>query len=147
MQNRHIELTFPVVVVAAKDEGDKAGQVAGSKSNVRKFENGFEIHDVAMGKPDGKLAKPGKRIVMKYVGRLKSNGKIFDQTRGNATFAFRLGVGEVIKGWDVGVKGMRQGDKRRLVIPPQMAYGSSGVRGAIPPNAWLIFDVELGDVK
>lgn len=57
------------------------------------------------------------------------------------------GVGEVIKGWDRGVEGMRVGDKRRLTIPPQLAYGSSGVRGAIPPNATLTFDVELVDVK
>lgn len=57
------------------------------------------------------------------------------------------GVGEVIKGWDRGVVGMRVGDKRRLTVPPQMAYGTSGVRGAIPPNATLNFDVELCDVK
>ena len=72
---------------------------------------------------------------------------MFDTTNGKKPFSFRLGVGEVIKGWDVGVAGMRVGDKRKLVIPPQMAYGSSGVRGAIPPNATLVFDVELVDVK
>ena len=59
-----------------------------------------------------KKAQAGKRVTMKYVGKLQS-GKIFDQTKGNATFQFRLGVGEVIKGWDVGVDGMRVGDKRR----------------------------------
>lgn len=85
--------------------------------------------------------------MVKYVGRLQKSGKIFDQTAGNKTFAFRLGVGEVIKGWDRGVEGMRVGDKRRLTIPPQMAYGGSGVRGTIPPNSWLTFDVELVDVK
>jgi FK506-binding nuclear protein len=57
------------------------------------------------------------------------------------------GVGEVIKGWDVGVNGMRVGDKRRLTIPPQMAYGPEGVKGTIPGNAWLTFDVELVAVK
>ena len=57
------------------------------------------------------------------------------------------GVGEVIKGWDLGVEGMRVGDKRRLVIPPQLAYGSGGIKGTIPPNATLEFDVELVDVK
>lgn len=101
----------------------------------------------AQGAPDGKLAKPGKRVTVRYVGRLKSSGKVFDQTKGNRTFAFRLGVGEVIKGWDRGVEGMRVGDRRQLEIPPQMAYGTSGVRGSIPPNAWLNFDVELVDVK
>ena len=60
---------------------------------------------------------------------------------------FHAGVGEVIKGWDLGVEGMRVGDKRKLVIPPQLAYGSGGVKGAIPPNATLEFDVQLLDVK
>ena len=93
----------------------------------REFKNGMEIVNIAMGKPGGKQAKPGKKILMKYVGKLQS-GKIFDQTRGNSTFTFRLGIGEVIKGWDVGVDGMRVGDKRRLTIPPAMAYGKKGVK-------------------
>ncbi len=58
-----------------------------------------------------------------------------------------VGVGEVIKGWDRGVAGMRVGDKRKLTVPPQMAYGTDGIRGAIPPNATLNFNVELVDVK
>ena len=74
-------------------------------------------------------------------------GKIFDQTKGAATFQFRLGVGEVIKGWDVGVDGMRVGDKRRLTIPPAMAYGKKVIKGAIPGNATLVFDVELVNVQ
>ena len=113
---------------------------AGAKK--REFKNGMEIVNISMGKPNGAVAKSGKKVTMKYVGKLQS-GKIFDQTRGNATFSFRLGVGEVIKGWDVGVEGMRVGDKRRLTIPPAMAYGKKGVKGAIPGNATLIFDVEL----
>ena len=104
-----------------------------------------ELVTVAQGPPGGKQAKPGKRVTMRYVGRLQS-GKIFDQTKGNATFAFRLGVGEVIRGWDVGVDGMRVGDKRRLTIPHTLAYGKKGVRGAIPGGATLIFDVELVSV-
>ena len=111
----------------------------------REFKNGMEIVTVAQGPPGGKQAKPGKRVTMRYVGRLQS-GKIFDQTKGNATFAFRLGVGEVIRGWDVGVDGMRVGDKRRLTIPHTLAYGKKGVRGAIPGGATLIFDVELVSV-
>ncbi|KAI3430351.1 hypothetical protein D9Q98_004946 [Chlorella vulgaris] len=124
-----------------------ATPASAGKTKVRTFPNGFEIEDLKMGRPDGKLAKAGKKVVMRYVGRLKSNGKIFDQTKGAATFSFRLGVGEVIKGWDRGVEGMRVGDKRRLTIPPAMAYGSSGVRGTIPSNATLTFEVELVDVK
>jgi len=114
---------------------------------VRTFPNGFEIHALKQGRPDAPLAKPGKKVEVKYIGRLKSNDKVFDQTHGNKTFKFRLGVGEVIKGWDRGVDGMRVGDKRELVVPPQMAYGAAGVRGAIPGNAWLKFEVELISVK
>eukprot|EP00873_Tetraselmis_striata_P011471 jgi/Tetstr1/431735/TSEL_002225.t1 len=122
-------------------------KAAAGKKNVKQFENGFAIEYVGSGQADGAIAKPGKRCAMRYVGRLKSTGKVFDQTKGRATFAFRLGVGEVIKGWDKGVLGMRVGDKRKLTVPPQMAYGASGVRGAIPPNATLEFDVELVSVK
>ncbi|MEW5307914.1 MAG: hypothetical protein WDW36_010282 [Sanguina aurantia] len=127
--------------------GTAAGEVKTSKKAVRRWENGFEIEELAMGPPAGKLAKSGKKVSMRYVGRLKANGKVFDKTAGNATFSFRLGVGEVIKGWDLGVEGMRVGDKRRLVIPPQLGYKAEGVRGTIPPNATLEFDVELVDVK
>lgn len=82
-----------------------------------------------MGPPEGKAAVMGKRVQMKYVGKLASNGKVFDSTKG-APFTFRLGVGEVIKGWDLGVKGMRVGDRRTLTIPPELGYGKKGVPGA-----------------
>ena len=130
---------------AAKPETPAATSTPG-KQLKREFKNGMEIVNVAMGAPDGKKAEPGKRVTMKYVGKLQS-GKIFDQTKGSATFGFRLGIGEVIKGWDVGVANMRVGDKRRLTIPPAMAYGKKGVKGAIPGNATLIFDVELVNVQ
>lgn len=122
-----------------------AGQVESGSQRVRRFANGFEIEDVKMGPATGKLARPGKKVVVKYVGRLK-NGNIFDQTKGNKTFTFRLGVGEVIKGWDRGVDGMRVGDVRKLTIPPQMGYGSTRT-GPIPPNSTLLFTIELVDVK
>jgi FK506-binding nuclear protein len=122
-----------------------AGQVDSGSQRVRRFANGFEIEDVKLGSATGKVAKAGKKVVVKYVGRLK-NGTIFDQTKGNKTFTFRLGVGEVIKGWDRGVDGMRVGDVRKLTIPPQMGYGSSRT-GPIPANSTLLFNVELVDVK
>ncbi|KAK4385067.1 Peptidyl-prolyl cis-trans isomerase FKBP53 [Sesamum angolense] len=99
--------------------------------------------ELAMGKPDGKRASPGKKVGVHYIGKLKKNGKIFDSNIGRAPFKFRLGIGQVIKGWDVGVNGMRIGDKRRLTIPPAMGYGAKGCGPAIPPNSWLVFDVEL----
>jgi FK506-binding nuclear protein len=107
---------------------------------VRRWENGFEIHNLSMGSdPYGKLALAGKTAKVRYVGRLATNGKVFDKS-GPKPFAFRLGVGQVIKGWDKGVEGMRVGDKRKLVIPPQMAYGSQKM-GSIPPNSTLEFEV------
>ena len=142
------EKAAPAPVKKEKETPKKAAPAAEEPAKgqlKREFKNGMEIVNIAMGKPGGKQAKPGKKILMKYVGKLQS-GKIFDQTRGNSTFTFRLGIGEVIKGWDVGVDGMRVGDKRRLTIPPAMAYGKKGVKGAIPGGATLIFDVEVVNV-
>ncbi len=128
--------------VAAKKEEP----VSETKTKAKKYPNGFEIHELKQGKASGKVAKAGKRVTMKYIGRLQKNGQVFDQTKGNATFKFRLGVGEVIKGWDRGVEGMRVGDRRKLVCPPSMAYGSSRT-GPIPANSTLVFEVELIDVR
>ncbi|KAL2555995.1 Peptidyl-prolyl cis-trans isomerase FKBP53 [Forsythia ovata] len=114
---------------------------------VRTYPNGLVIEELAMGRPDGKRASPGKKVSVNYIGKLKKNGKIFDSNIGRAPFKFRLGIGQVIKGWDVGVNGMRIGDKRRLTIPPAMGYGAKGAGGTIPPNSWLVFDVELVDVN
>lgn len=111
----------------------------------RTFGNGLIIEEVAMGKPDGKKASHGKKVSVKYIGKLK-NGTIFDSTAGGRPFEFRLGVGQVIKGWDIGINGMRIGDKRRLTIPPSMGYGNQRM-GAIPQNSTLVFDVELVNVK
>ncbi|OEL12749.1 Peptidyl-prolyl cis-trans isomerase FKBP53, partial [Dichanthelium oligosanthes] len=111
----------------------------------RTFANGMIIQEMVLGKPDGKKATNGKKVAVRYVGKLK-NGTIFDSNVSGRPFEFRLGVGQVIKGWDVGVNGMRVGDKRRLTIPPSMGYGSDRV-GKIPQNSTLIFDVELVNVK
>ncbi|KAK4742499.1 hypothetical protein SAY87_000500 [Trapa incisa] len=116
-------------------------------SQVRTFPNGLVVEELEMGKPDGKKASPGKQVSVHYIGKLQKNGKIFDSNVGRAPFKFRLGIGQVIKGWDVGVNGMRIGDKRRLTIPPPMGYGARGAGGKIPPNSWLVFDVELVDVR
>ncbi|XP_048137132.1 peptidyl-prolyl cis-trans isomerase FKBP53 isoform X1 [Rhodamnia argentea] len=124
----------------------KEQQGDGKPSQVRTFPNGLVIEELAMGKPDGRKAAPGKQVSVHYVGKLKKNGKIFDSNVGRAPFKFRLGIGQVIKGWDVGVNGMRIGDKRRLTIPPAMGYGAQGAGGKIPPNSWLVFDVELVNV-
>ncbi|KAJ8752979.1 hypothetical protein K2173_008714 [Erythroxylum novogranatense] len=122
-------------------------QFAAKSSKVRTFANGLIIEELAMGKPDGKRASPGSQVSVCYIGKLRKNGEIFDSNVGRAPFKFRLGVGQVIKGWDVGVNGMRVGDKRRLTIPPSMGYGSEGAGKKIPPNSWLVFDVELVNVR
>ncbi|CAK8539271.1 unnamed protein product [Lathyrus sativus] len=118
------------------------GQTEAKPSNVRTYANGLVIEDISMGKPDGKRAELGKKVSVKYIGKLQKDGKIFDSCVGKAPFKFRLGVGQVIKGWDVGIIGMRVGDKRRITIPPSMGYGDKRV-GLIPQNSWLVFDVEL----
>lgn len=106
----------------------------------RSFQGGIVAEDLKVG--TGPEAKRGKMVGMYYEGKLKSNNKTFDSTLNGKPFRFRLGTGEVIKGWDIGIEGMKVGGKRRLTIPPQMAYGSKGAGSDIPPNSHLVFDVE-----
>lgn len=96
----------------------------------------------------GAEAKAGQTVSVHYTGWLKSNGKKFDSSvdRGKP-FEFPLGGGQVIKGWDEGVQGMKTGEKRQLVIPPALGYGDRGAGGVIPGGATLIFDVELLGAK
>ena len=96
---------------------------------------------------EGAEAKPGNVVAVHYTGWLEDGTK-FDSSRDrNVPFLFKLGSGQVIKGWDEGVAGMKVGGKRTLVIPPAMGYGARGAGGVIPPNATLLFDVELLEVK
>lgn len=108
--------------------------------------------DVKLG--DGTVAKAGQTVTVHYTGWLydaaaaEHKGKKFDSSRDrNEPFAFQLGVGQVIKGWDQGVDGMKVGGQRMLTIPSEMGYGARGAGGVIPPNATLLFDVELLDVR
>ncbi|VVA24998.1 PREDICTED: peptidyl-prolyl cis-trans isomerase [Prunus dulcis] len=116
-------------------------------SQLRTFPSGLSIEELEAGKPDGKIATSGKKICVHYVGKLKENGRVIDSTVGSAPSKFRLGQGKVIDGWDVGLDGMRVGEKRRLVIPPPMGFGSNGDGKDVPPNAWLVYDVELLKVR
>jgi FKBP-type peptidyl-prolyl cis-trans isomerase FkpA len=102
----------------------------------------------------GNEATAGRRVSVHYTGwlydpaRPDHKGQKFDSSRDrNEPFAFRLGGGEVIQGWDQGVEGMKVGGKRTLTIPPNLGYGSRGAGGDIPPNATLLFEVELLDVR
>ena len=108
--------------------------------------------DIKLG--TGALAESGKNVVVHYTGWLfdeavaDNKGKKFDSSRDRGDpFSFSLGAGQVIRGWDLGVAGMKVGGQRILVIPPEHGYGSRGAGGAIPPNATLVFDVELLGVE
>src|SRR4029078_8353102 len=114
-----------------------------------KTQSGLEYEDTQTG--SGDTAAAGKTCVMHYTGWLwvdGSKGAKFDSSvdRGQP-FTFPLGQGRVIKGWDEGVATMNQGGKRTLVIPPELGYGARGAGGVIPPNATLLFEVELLDIK
>lgn len=106
---------------------------------------GIEIYDEVVG--TGADAVAGKTVTAHYVGTL-ANGTKFDSSidRGQP-FSFSLGAGQVIKGWDIGIQGMKIGGKRRLVISPEFGYGSQAVGGVIPANSTLVFEVELLGVK
>lgn len=105
----------------------------------------LELLDTVVG--EGKEAQPGMRIVVHYTGKLE-DGTVFDSsvTRGQP-FSFVLGEGRVIAGWEQGFAGMKVGGKRTLTIPPHLGYGERGAGGVIPPNATLVFDVELLDAQ
>ena len=105
--------------------------------------SGLQYWDIKVG--TGAKALRGETVRVHYIGWL-TNGKKFDASL-DKPFPFDLGAGQVIKGWDEGVAGMRIGGKRQLRIPPELAYGDRGAAGVIPPNATLIFDVELVGIQ
>ncbi|MGK7943872.1 MAG: FKBP-type peptidyl-prolyl cis-trans isomerase [Microcystaceae cyanobacterium] len=114
-----------------------------------KTPSGLEYIDKEQGEENAPSPSQGKTVVVHYTGKLDDeNGKKFDSSRDrNQPFSFKIGVGQVIKGWDEGVMSMKVGDRRYLYIPPELGYGARGAGGVIPPNATLFFDVELLDIK
>ena len=107
--------------------------------------SGLQYEDTVVG--TGPEAAAGKSVEVHYTGTL-ADGSKFDSSRDRQKpFAFRLGAGQVIKGWDEGVAGMKVGGTRKLVIPPELGYGARGAAGVIPPNAQLTFVVELLGVR
>lgn len=120
---------------------DKIPAVSG---NATQSQSGLIIVEVQPG--TGKEAQAGNAVSVHYTGYL-TDGTQFDSSIGSEPITFALGVGQVIEGWDEGISGMQVGQKRRLIIPPELGYGARGAGGVIPPNATLVFDVELMDVQ
>jgi FKBP-type peptidyl-prolyl cis-trans isomerase len=110
------------------------------------MDNGLVIEELVIG--EGAEAQDYNKVVVNYTGTLE-DGSVFDSSlkAGRGPFTFTLGVGAVIKGWDLGVKGMKVGGKRKLTIPSDLGYGDRGAGGVIPPGATLIFEVELLEVE
>ncbi|HEY1251282.1 MAG TPA: FKBP-type peptidyl-prolyl cis-trans isomerase [Thermoanaerobaculia bacterium] len=148
---------FPSIVLAASltaaftiaQDAKPAAPEKKSESKMIKTASGLQYEDTKVG--TGASPKTGQNCVMHYTGWLWENGakgKKFDSSLDRGTpFTFPLGQGRVIKGWDEGVATMKVGGKRTLLIPPDLGYGSRGAGGVIPPNATLLFEVELLDVK
>jgi FKBP-type peptidyl-prolyl cis-trans isomerase len=146
-------ILLAVVVVAAVAAGCHRGGASKGFSaalgvdttKMTKAPSGFWYADVAPGQGDS--AGAGRTVTVHYTGWLPDGTK-FDSSRDRGEpFAFTLGAGQVISGWDEGVKGMKVGGRRKLVLPPQLAYGDVGAPPAIPPNATLVFDVEVLKVQ
>ncbi len=128
-----------------KKQDQQQGTPKPKKTPKKTLKGGIVVEELKEG--NGPEAKRGKMMGMYYDGRLTSNNKRFDANLKGDPFKFRLGSGEVIKGWDVGLEGIKVGGKRKLTIPAKMAYGSTGAPPAIPPNATLTFEVECKFVK
>ena len=117
-----------------------------NKGNTEEMGNGLIIEDLVVG--EGAEAQDYNKVVVDYTGSL-ADGSVFDSSLnpGREPFTFTLGAGSVIKGWDLGVKGMKVGGKRKLTIPPELGYGDQGAGDVIPPGATLIFEVDLLEVE
>ncbi|UZQ53830.1 FKBP-type peptidyl-prolyl cis-trans isomerase [Trichothermofontia sichuanensis B231] len=122
--------------------GDEPVTAANPEANaIVTLPSGLQYEDLRVG--DGPSPQPGDRVTVHYTGTL-TNGKQFDSSRDRGRpFQFTIGVGQVIKGWDEGVASMKVGGRRKLIIPSELGYGSRGAGGVIPPDATLVFDIEL----
>lgn len=112
-----------------------------AEMTTRTTESGLTIEDLTVG--EGETAVSGQMVTVHYTGWLTDGSKFDSSKDRNDSFVFGLGQGQVIRGWDEGVQGMQVGGVRKLTIPPQLGYGSRGAGGVIPPNATLVFEVEL----
>lgn len=114
---------------------------AACEEGVVETSSGLEYEEIECG--EGDTAERGDSVTVHYTGTLESNGEEFDSSRGGEPFVFKIGAGEVIAGWEEGVPGMSVGGIRKLTIPPDLGYGESGYPPVIPPDATLVFEIEL----
>lgn len=139
-------LTMGVGVAHAQDTNkDKPKDAKPSTEVVSTTASGLKIIELQIG--NGAEAKAGQKVSVHYSGFLEDGQKFDSSLDRGQPFDFKLGAGQVIKGWDEGVAGMKVGGKRRLIIPSKLGYGERGAGGAIPPNATLVFEVELLGVQ
>ena len=135
------DLTAEEETMSEEMSEEMTGEEAPTEAALTTTESGLQYEDIVEG--TGAMPQSGQRVTVHYTGTLEDGTK-FDSSRDrNRPFSFTIGVGQVIKGWDEGVASMRVGGQRNLIIPPELGYGSRGAGGVIPPDATLLFDVEL----
>ncbi len=152
--NKNISIGLAVLVVIGitgffiiynKNKEPQSGKI-NNLANMTKFvKNGVQVEILKEG--TGIEAKNGNMVAVHYTGVLENGVKFDSSIDRGIPFEFTLGAGQVIRGWDIGVEGMKAGEKRKLTIPSNLAYGSRGAGGVIPPNTILIFEVELITIK
>ncbi|KXK06477.1 MAG: FKBP-type peptidyl-prolyl cis-trans isomerase [Ignavibacteriaceae bacterium] len=136
--NFSVLLLFAVLITSCGDKGMEEKKLTSTKS-------GLNYIDITEG--TGRSPKPGDTVIVHYTGRFPDGVKFDSSIDRGEPFRFVIGQGQVIPGWDEGIMSMKTGGKRKLIIPPHLAYGESGAGGVIPPNATLEFEVELIEIK
>ena len=150
MENNIIIILIVIVIIIAgvfiwQNQNKKSNELADEKIDEKIESNELKIEVLKEG--TGKEAENGDNVSVHYTGTLKDGTKFDSSLDGGTPFVFALGIGQVIQGWDLGVLGMKIKEQRKLTIPPELGYGKKGKPGVIPPNATLIFEVELLEIR
>ncbi|XP_039062803.1 peptidyl-prolyl cis-trans isomerase FKBP53-like [Hibiscus syriacus] len=137
----------PVLSSPTKEQSVVDSKDKNTNDQEIQLSNGIIIEELEMGKPDGKIASLGKKVRFHYTVKLKDSGEVIDSSADKGHLTFRLAEGKVPELWKVGLDGMRVGGKRRLTVPPSVSCTKEGTSEDIPPNSWLVFEVELLKVR